>query len=213
MKIFVINYKKLVDRKKYMLEQFEKHNITDYEFIEIDRDELEGYDLSKMEIISNPLIAITLSHLYAYTEIKNKYDEALILEDDVILCDNFMTVLDNYMKQLPKDYDMCFYGSCCNLHIQPHNLIPDKNIYKKSVEATDWCIGSTRALYCYTVSKKGALNVCDYVDNIKCKINLITDQWINVVASDINLNMYWAEPTIAIQGSEIGLFNKSYIYN
>jgi hypothetical protein len=121
-----------------------------------------------------------------------------------------MSVLDNYMKQLPKDYDMCFYGACCNFNIQPHNLIPNKNIYKKSVIPTDWTIGSTRALYCYMVSKRGAINICDYVDNIKYKINLPSDQWLNVVARHINLNIYWAEPTIAIQGTEIGLFNKSY---
>jgi len=41
-------------------------------------------------------------------------------------------------------------------------------------------------------------------------IDLATDQWINIVARDINLKMYWAEPTIAIQGSEIGIFEKSY---
>ena len=34
MKIFVLHYSKLVDRKKHILEQFKKQNITDYEFIE-----------------------------------------------------------------------------------------------------------------------------------------------------------------------------------
>ena len=34
MKIFVLHYSKLVDRKKHILEQFQKQNITDYEFIE-----------------------------------------------------------------------------------------------------------------------------------------------------------------------------------
>jgi len=33
-----------------------------------------------------------------------------------------MTVFNNYLKQLPKDYDMCFYGVCYHLHIEPHNL-------------------------------------------------------------------------------------------
>ena len=63
MKIFVIHYKKLVDRKRYMLEQFEKHNITDYEFIEIDRDELCDYNCDIFDKnFGNALTAISLSH-------------------------------------------------------------------------------------------------------------------------------------------------------
>ena len=209
MKIFVIHYKKLIERKKHILEQFEKHNITEYEIIDMDRDELDGYDLTKFENLPNSYMAIGLSHLYAYNEIKNNYDEALILEDDVIFCDDFMTVFNNYLKQLPKDYDMCFYGSCFHLHIEPHNLIPNKNIYEKSLEN-----GSTRTIHCYMVSKKCAIKVCDYFDNIKYKINMATDMWLNIVARDINLKMYWAEPTISMQGSDfdVRLFNKSYTY-
>ena len=33
MKIFVLHYTKLNDRKKHVILQFEKHNIIDYEFI------------------------------------------------------------------------------------------------------------------------------------------------------------------------------------
>ena len=42
MKIFVIHYAKLVERKQHIISQFERNNFTDYEFIEIDRDELES---------------------------------------------------------------------------------------------------------------------------------------------------------------------------
>jgi len=43
---------------------------------------------------------------------------------------------------------------------------------------------------------------------------MATDMWLNIVARDINLKMYWAEPTISIQCSEfdVRLFNKSYTY-
>ena len=58
MKFFIIHYKKLIDRKNHILKQFEKYNITDYEFIEIDRDELQGYDLSIFENVAKYFIAI-----------------------------------------------------------------------------------------------------------------------------------------------------------
>jgi hypothetical protein len=63
-------------------------------------------------------------------------------------------------------------------------------------------------LGCYLVSKNCAIKLCHYIDNI----NLPTDHWLNFVAKDINLNMFWAEPTIAIQGSDTGLFQISYKY-
>ena len=211
MKIFVIHYKKLIDRKNHILKQFEKYNITDYEFIEIDRDELDGYDLSIFGNVPNSYKAIGLSHMYAYKQIKNNYDEAIIIEDDVIFCDNFINIFNNYLTQLPKDYDMLFFGSCCHLHIQANELIPNKNIYEKSYEPTPWGgLGSTRAIYSYVVSKKCAIKICDYIDNLNYKINLASDQWLNIVAIDNKLKMYWAEPTIASQGSENGLFKKSY---
>jgi len=102
---------------------------------------------------------------------------------------------------------MCFFSSCHNLNIPTQDLIPNKFIYYKSLDG-----GSTRTLACYLVSKNCAIKLCHYIDNIKYKINLPTDHWLNIVAKDINLNMFWAEPTIAIQGSETGLFQISYKY-
>lgn len=211
MKIFVIHYKKLIDRKDFIINQFKKYNITDYEFIEIDRDELEGYDLSIFENIPNSYMAIGLSHMYAYNQIKDNYDEALIFEDDVILCDNFIDIFNNYLTQLPKDYDMLFIGDGCKLHIQKDNLISNKNIYKKCLYPTSWGgDGCTRCIDSYLVSKKCAIKICKYINNIKYKINTTTDWWLNIVARDINLEIYWAEPTIVLQGTENGIFKTSY---
>lgn len=36
MKIFVIHYKKLINRKEHILNIFKEYNIVDYEFIEIE---------------------------------------------------------------------------------------------------------------------------------------------------------------------------------
>ena len=102
MKIFIVHYKKLTDRKIFILEQFEKYNISDYEFIEIDRDKLYDHNISMFqENYSNSQIAISLSHFYAYKQISDNYDSGLIFEDDVILSDNFTAILDKYISQLP----------------------------------------------------------------------------------------------------------------
>jgi GR25 family glycosyltransferase involved in LPS biosynthesis len=212
MKVFVIHYKKLVERKKFILEQFNKNNITDYEFVEIDRDELQNQDLSIFKPkYSNWQIAILLSHFYAYKEIAEKYENALILEDDVILCNNFMKNLTKYMEELPNDYDMLFLGNGCKFHIPSNQLIKGKYIYKKCNEPTEWGgNGATRCTDSYVVNKKCALNICQYIKPLKYEISSAIDWWLNDTIRKNNFIIYWAEPTIVTQGTQNNLFKTSY---
>ena len=118
MKIFVIHYKKLVKRKENILKQFEKYNITDFEFVEIDRDELHS---------------------------------------------------------------------------------------------TSWGgDGATICVDSYLINKKCAIKLCEYFNNLSSKINLYIDWYLNTIIRNYNFKIYWMEPTIVTQGSENGLFIKSY---
>jgi GR25 family glycosyltransferase involved in LPS biosynthesis len=212
MKVFVIHYKELVERKKNILKQFEKYNIKNYEFIEIDRREINNYNIEMFnKNLPNAQIAITLSHIYAYKQVKDNYDYALILEDDVILSDYFTEILMVYLKQLPHDYDMLFIGNGCNLHIENNKLIKNKFIYKKCLYPTHWGgNGATRCVDSYLISKKFATNICKYIDNLNYKINESIDWWLNKACRDNNFIVYWAEPTIVCQGSQNGLFSSCY---
>lgn len=212
MKVFVIHYSKLIDRKKHILEQFQKHNITDYEFIEIDRDELYNQNIDMFQKdYCNSQIAIALSHFYAYKQISDKYNNALIFEDDVILNDNFIEIFNEYMVKLPEDYDMLFIGDGCNLHIEQHKLIHKQYIYEKCLHPTGWGGGGAgRCSDSYVVNKKCANKLCEYINSLTYKINLPVDWWINVAARDNNFKVYWAEPTIVTQGTQVGLFQTSH---
>jgi GR25 family glycosyltransferase involved in LPS biosynthesis len=212
MRIFVIHYKKLINRKHLILEQFRKYNISNYEFIEIDRDELYQHNISMFqENYSNVQISISLSHFQAYKQISDKYDYGLIFEDDVILADNFINIFNKYLTQLPIDFDMLFIGNGCNLHIEPHIIQPNKFIYEKCLYPTYWGgNGATRCTDSYLVSKKCATKLCEYIRTLSYKINMPIDWWLNTAARDNNLKIYWAEPTIVSQGSQNGLFQTSY---
>jgi glycosyl transferase family 25 len=212
MKIFVIHYKKLVDRKRHILDQFKKYNITNFEFVEIDRDELSQHNISMFqENYSKSQIAISLSHFYAYKQISEKYENGLIFEDDIILSDNFLNIFNNYTAQLPEDYDMLFIGDGCNLHIQKDKLIPNKNIYEKCLYPTTWGgDGAGRCTDSYLVNKKCAKIFCEYINNLSFKINLPVDWFLNIAARDNKFKVYWAEPTIVTQGTQNGLFQTSY---
>jgi GR25 family glycosyltransferase involved in LPS biosynthesis len=215
-KIFVVHYKKLIERKNYILEQFKRHNITNYEFIEIDRDELHEQNITMFETnYSTSQIAIALSHFYAYKQISNNYEQGLIFEDDIILADNFTTLFNNYLEQLPNSYDMLFIGDGCNLHMD--NIIKNKNVYEKNnypkncngkyINAYEGC---TRCTDSYLISNRCAKQLCNYIDILPYKINIPVDWWLNVASRYNNFKVYWAEPTIVTQGTQNGLFSSSH---
>ena len=206
MKVFVIHYKKLENRKRDIIQQLQQLHITNYEFIEhYDRDTLTKEDRQNFEEgYKSCQIAITLSHLYAYKEIADKYDCALIVEDDAIFHPNFIELFNDYMKQLPSDFDAFFIGHGCNLHIDNHELKSNCNVYKKQ---------ETRCTDSYVVSKKCATNIINHVNNISYKINSPVDFWLNTVFKDLDLNIYWAEPHLVVQGTIIGKYPSSHLYD
>ena len=207
MKVFVIHYKKMTKRKENILRQFEKFGITDYEFVDIDMSEVYSHDLSKIDTSIHPAwIAVFLSHSYAYKQIANSYDEALILEDDAIMSDDFIEKFTLYRKEIDPSFDMLFIGEGCNLHIEKDKLIDGKHIYRKYHDETDWGgYGCTRCIDSYLVSKNCAKELCNYIDNIDSSsiMNSETDIWLNKVARKLDLVVYWAEPTIILQGSYV----------
>ena len=213
MKIFVLHYSKLVQRKQHILEQFERHGITDYEFIEkFDKDEITDDECPEFdkEYITNKRteLSLHLKHVHVYRlMISENYENALVFEDDVILSNNFMLKLNTYMTQLPRDYDMLFIGDGCKLHIEQSSLIPNKYVYEKCLYETHWGGGgATRCTDSYVINITCAKKLCEYISNLTVKINSPVDWWLNVAARDNNLNIYWAEPTIVTQGSQNGLF-------
>jgi glycosyl transferase family 25 len=216
MKIFVLHYSKLTRRKQHILEQFAKHGIADYEFIEkFDKDAItddECPEFSKDYVANRRTeLSLHLKHLYLYRlMLSENYEEVLVLEDDVILSDNFMKKLTDYMTQLPKDYDMLFIGNGCNLHIPRNQLVANQYIYAKCLHETAWGgNGAARCTDSYIIHQRCAKKLCDYAVVETKKINLPVDWWLNEVARDLVLKVYWAEPTIVSQGSQTGLFNRS----
>ena len=210
--MFVLHYSKLTDRKKSVLEQFEKNSITDYDFIEqYDKDELTdeqaalftaGFEKSKASLM--------LKHFDAYIKIINEYERALIFEDDILLCENFADIFANYTTQLPDDYDLVFIGDGCGDHIPPWRLEPETYFYERGVYPTFWGgDGATRCSDSYIISKKCAVKLYEYIKQSPCKIALPMDLWLNQVARDAELKVYWAEPTIVTQGSLKGRFSSS----
>jgi GR25 family glycosyltransferase involved in LPS biosynthesis len=222
-KIFVLHYKKLFDRKQFLLSQFQQHGIVEFEFIEmydlddgdITETDLLLFDLNDPDFVANKSrISLALKHLYVYKEISEKYENALILEDDVIFHENFVSLLTSYISQLPESYDMLFIGDGCNFHIPHDQQKPNCNVYERGTHPVHWGgDGITRCTDAYVISKKCAREITELVNNIfinvEPKIYKGVDWWLNDIARKKKFIVYWAEPTISSQGSQMGIFYSS----
>lgn len=116
MKIYVINLKRRLDRKQFMINQFNEYGITDYEFVEaIDGATLDvkrvGYDDARSKAMfrsmSNREIACALSHVLVYKKIINSGQRGIILEDDCVLSKD----ISNFVKtNIPENLDLVMLG-------------------------------------------------------------------------------------------------------
>ena len=204
MKVYIIHYKVLTNRKETILYQLQQNNITNYEFVECFDDK---YKYKFDDNYKEAMLSLTSKHFTIYKKIAENDECALILEDDVILNEDFSNILNKYVAQLPSDYDMLFLGDGCGYHIEKDRIKEDIYVYEKCLYPTNWGgDGATRCTDSYIMSKKCAIKLSNYIDNLNYKITLNSDWWLNVAARDNNFKVYWAEPTIIINGSIRGYY-------
>ena len=197
--ILVLHYTPLIDRKESMIKQLNGYN---YKFIvEYDREKLSKEDLIKFD--TNKLkmaeISIFMKNIYAYNEIIKNYNYALLLEDDIILDDNFNEKFNTYIKELPSDWNMVYIGTCSNIHINNKLLENNKHIYLGD---------GTRCGDAVMITKETARKIVNYFNSVN-NIELPIDHWLNILIKELNLKVYWMEPNIVKQGSETNVYKSS----
>lgn len=163
--IFIINLKKRDDRKNNMIEKLNKLGIKKFKFIDgidgQDSNIIDKFNSNKKKNISKIItaghFACLLSHIKAIRLAKKLgYSFIMILEDDVIFCDNFIQQLG--MINIP-EYDMLYLGGI----IGQKKLFFNKWIKIKSAEVM--------GAYSYILSSKlydevlnGLEKMVEYVD-------------------------------------------------
>lgn len=216
--IYVTHCRSLCDRKKFMREQFFKDDISAFEFYEdfdacdLDDDIINKYYSEcplghfekhklwepnniyrKLNLID---ISLVIKHIEVYKKIAEGNDEfGIIFEDDSVLCDNFTNRFEECLSQTPKDFDMISFGSGCNLHAE---LVPNKLVYRKYHPAT-------RCTCALVVTKK----CCQDLLKTIIPFHMAIDWELNWQLYFHNHIVYWWEPPLVEQGSEIGLFRSS----
>ena len=110
-KIYIINLKKRTDRWKDCLIQLKKYNIENYERFEAIRPDLKKIDpiqysknnLKMDEKYIIGALGCKLSHIEIIKNAKkNSYKQILILEDDFLLCENFIEKYNKMYSDIEK---------------------------------------------------------------------------------------------------------------
>ncbi len=207
--IYITHYDVLVERKRNLIAQLTNLGYSSYEFISNKgQNVITNVEKSKFRNIKISEISLFLHHIEVLKKIADplntvKYN--LVLEDDVILSSKFNDVLTEVLPDLPDDWDMFFIGNGANLHVPASN---DKRIYKVyGTDSLNFAKGPTRCTDSIFISKKCAtLALSILPDHI---VTLPYDHWLNWFIKQHNLNIYWLEPTIVQQGTEMGVYKSS----
>ena len=192
--IYICHYKKLVDRKRNVIEQLENLGLCKYHFVEeFDKDSWDIEDIRKeypmidAAPMTNAEKSLALKHAWIVKEMHNKHSSVLVLEDDVVLCDDFINKFNSYKKQMPADWDIGWVGSCFNLK-EPE--IPNINVYKTN--------RGSRCAHAYCLSKSFAIKMINEIKNIDRQ----SDFYYTYLVERFDLNNYWFQPPLALQSLE-----------
>jgi len=196
-KIYICHYDKLTDRKDNIIRQLNRFEISNYQFVEIfHKDELNTEDINKKyPLINDPSNSMTngekslaLKHVWIIEDMNiNSYSSVLVLEDDAVLCEDFIEKFNFYKNQLPNDWDIGWVGSCFNLR-EPQE--PNVNIYKTN--------RGSRCTHAFCLNR---LIISKVIDAI-AYVNKPSDHYYNHLISRFNLNNYWFQPALALQSLE-----------
>lgn len=215
MRIYIIHYHALTDRKEYMDRQvkslLEVNNNVHVEYVDqFDRDQLPPHRRSLFSHrLDGAQRAIAFSHLFVLREMcRLEVPYVLILEDDATF--NPQTLITDLgkmmglMEAISTEWDMFVIGEGCNHHaatkVRPAAVPRD----------IQGGASTTRCLSAYVVSLKCAQTILDHVDQPDSQIHIPIDHYYNKIAKPLNLQVFWSEPTLVSQGSENGLFKPSH---
>jgi GR25 family glycosyltransferase involved in LPS biosynthesis len=116
------------------------------------------------------------------------------LEDDAILLDNFYNNLNSYLTALPDDIDMAFLHDGCGFHAKN---IKDNQIWYREKYSRTCCS--------YLITK----DACEKISKTIIPMSTGIDHELNKQIDIHNLNVYWCEPVIIREGSQIRFYNSS----
>lgn len=202
---YVIHARSLPERVPHITRQLAKAGlsaswVTDFDASDLTAD-IEEQWFSPGVQLSRGQKSCAMKHILAMQMIRDsKADRALILEDDVLLADDFLTKLQRALDE-STEWQRPFVislGSGTNFYTPATQLLPGKTLYvgSKNRNAEAYVIGAAEAALRLTWIEKHRLS--DPIDIA-----------YNTADKDANIQIVWTEPPLAEQGSLTGKFQSS----
>jgi len=215
-----LHCKLLKDRKKSILKQTEFFNFKNYSIYEdydvvdlndniineyYDKSQTikklqEGYgiQISSFNELHKKQISLNMKFGKCFELLSTYNDEYfLVLEDDVIFCENFVEKFYDHLKRCPKDWDVIYLGNGINLI--PDNITADNNFYIRNHPASK-CSDSM-------ILTKKAL---DDLNKTWFPFSLGSDFELSYQHVLHNHKVYWWHPPLIYQGSQNGTFESCF---
>lgn len=158
--------------------------------------------LTSLKNLTPGEIGCLCSHLEVWNDVvKNQYSTAVILEDDVILSDNFDEKLRKLIVGAPQDYDILYLGLRFGSFAKQFVLFNDE-VFKINVKnANDTTHG-------YMINDKSAVKLLELARNVNAPIDLYLSSLVG------EINTYMAKELIVKENpkmsSEISLMGRDH---
>jgi GR25 family glycosyltransferase involved in LPS biosynthesis len=218
MKTYICHYPKLRERIDYLIPTLNKNGLEKIEIINgIDRNEVDKSDLLKfsndINLVKDRLkytncppnydilreserviVANFLTHLEIWKKISMSNENyCLVLEDDAIICDNFILNWNKLLSSIPKDLEIAYLHEGCGFTVQ-------NKLFIETNENQIWyeCfLKESRTCCSYIISK----DFCNKILQDLYPIVLGVDHELNYIQKKLNANVYWTYPALFREGS------------
>jgi GR25 family glycosyltransferase involved in LPS biosynthesis len=135
--IYVINLKERTDRKLHIENQLNKIDCKNYKLFE----GVNGNLLTNPTKLKNGMFGLVKTYLNIYEEWSKKDAENIFLiEDDCLFLDDFNKKLEEYINNVPSDWDMLYFGANHNYHGGMQTLRINEKCIKLNNSYTAHCV-------------------------------------------------------------------------
>lgn len=209
MKTYIIHVSTALEREKHIKTQIldkglEAQFINEGDIKDLTENILQTYFKGGM-CVPQAATSCAYKHLRAYEYMLEQHIElALILEDDIILHQNFEAELKHIQAEIKTTNIQAFFISLED---------SDLRFIKKSTRLKNTRLypqPTGRTAGAYIVDLEAAKRILEKIKTTKCDLPI--DWFHNLCASQKSIEIFWAHPTIATQGSLLGSI-KSMIDN
>ena len=216
-KIYLAHYLPLKERLEFMEMQFKQLNLSNViyetsEPTEEERNKLfftpQDYresDLSKVRQfpLTKSEMSLAYKHYKIFEQIAKQDDDnpyALIIEDDAIFHKRLIELLDQSLNELKVigNWDMFFIGSGWSETSPNWTKEENKTVYRKNHPAA-------RCTDSFIVTREAAQKLLSALIPMHGPIDWELDRKMK----ELNFNVYWRDPPIVKQGSQIGQYKET----